>query len=67
VGAFWTDQSAPFQRSTRTPLSEEPAAVHVVGELHDTPFKCVETAPAGVGTVCNDQVLPFQRSATDSE
>src|ERR1700730_2292988 len=41
-----------------------PTAVQAVAVLHDTPFRKLLTAPAGLGVGWIFQLLPFQRSAS---
>jgi hypothetical protein len=59
----WTAHSVPFQRSAKNglPPPPVPTAVQAVVLVHDTPSK--NSSPPRVGTVCVDQLDPFQDSA----
>ncbi|MFL5859704.1 MAG: hypothetical protein ACJ780_02850 [Solirubrobacteraceae bacterium] len=74
-GVRWIDHLVPFQRSTSgnpvhgpeppeqpAPTSKPPTTVQAVADVHDTPLKELEVAPAGLGIPWLDQILPFQRS-----
>jgi hypothetical protein len=68
LGVVWIDHPAPFHRSPNVValwalLTEYPAAAQVVAEVHDTPLSWLDAAPAGLGVVWIDQLVPFQRSA----
>ena len=42
LGTFWTDQLVPSQASASVPVvlaAEDPTAMHVVSEVHDTPSR----------------------------
>ncbi len=59
-GLGWIDHAVPFQRSVSgiewvvSPL-EEPTAMHLADEMHETPNSLAPTAAAGLGTGCGDQ------------
>src|SRR6266581_3193258 len=67
-GVRWIRQVVPFHRSasvTGTPelFTKTPTAVQAEGEAHDTPFRKLPRAPAGLGVRWIRQVVPFHRSA----
>jgi hypothetical protein len=71
LAVFSMAQAAPFHVSERpcsTPaaLVEEPTATHAVVLAHFTPSRELADAPAGLGLVSIDQVLPFKRSTSVS-
>jgi len=70
LGVGWMRQVAPFHRSARVctiPAAEcrSPMAVQAEGEVQDTPFRKLCTAPAGLGVGRMVHFLPFHRSARD--
>src|SRR4051794_29091765 len=67
-GVVWTDHVVPFQRSASVLVlpalsAHSPTAVHRSAERHDTPLNRAMVAPAGDGTSCTAQVVPFHASA----
>src|ERR1700722_14739117 len=68
LGVFWIDHVVPFQRSASVtvvvPLEESPTAVQALADVHDTPYRKVNDAPAGLGVCWIDHLVPFQRSAS---
>jgi hypothetical protein len=76
LGVLWIAQLDPFQRSASIAESwfslasvkkYDPIAVHAVAVVHTTPVSGAPCAPAGLGVLWIDQVLPSQRSAKDAE
>jgi len=69
VGVDWMVQVVPSHRSVIVPtglpeLSKAtPAAMHVEGDVHATPFRPLPAAPAGLGVGVMRHVVPSQRSA----
>jgi hypothetical protein len=68
LGVVWTDQLVPFHRSVsevrEVPFCDDvadPAAVHALVEVHDTPSRTPPRTELGVGWI--DQLVPFQASA----
>jgi hypothetical protein len=68
LGVVWIDHLLPSQRSASVtvvvPLEEWPTAVQALADVHDTPDRTVFDAPAGLGVVWIDHLLPFQPSAS---
>ncbi|MDQ6878313.1 MAG: hypothetical protein M3082_11625 [Candidatus Dormibacteraeota bacterium] len=60
VGVGTTVQAAPFQASTRVPLSYDPAAVHELAETQDTPWRRLYMPGSALETI--NQLEPFQAS-----
>jgi hypothetical protein len=73
VGAGWMLHFDPFQPSVIVPtgLPEPsnpwPTAVHAKEDVHETPVRKPDCAPAGIGTGWVFQLVPFQRSARGPE
>jgi hypothetical protein len=73
VGVAWMLHVVPSQRSTTVPtglpeLSKAaPTAVQTEAEVHETPVKKLNDAPAGAGVGWMLQIVPFQRSARSPE
>jgi hypothetical protein len=68
LGVACTHHLLPFQCSASVnpaPLLSRycPTAVQLVGAAHETSYRELAAAPAGLGVSWIDQVLPFQRSA----
>jgi len=68
-GVLCTDQLLPLQRSARVTVvpalfTELPTPVHTVLEAQATLTSWLDLAPLGLGVLCTDQALPFQRSAS---
>src|SRR5437763_10315504 len=69
LGVDWTVQVfvLPFQRSAKVTEAPEirywPTAVQAVAEVHDTPNRRLDVAPAGTGTDWTTQMLPLKRAA----
>jgi hypothetical protein len=64
LGVDWMVHAVPFHRSASVPRLESPTAMHAVADVHDTPEKPLDCAPAGSGVDCTAQEVPFQRSAS---
>ncbi len=69
LGVVCIDQLDPFQLSASVPspmepMMELPTASHKVFEGHDAPLRLLRVAPAGLGEVWSDQLIPFQLSAS---
>jgi len=65
LGVAWIDQEVPFQRSANVVRLERvlpvlPTAVHAVGDVHETPVRKLEVAPAGLGVATIAHFVPFQ-------
>src|SRR6516162_284015 len=70
LGVAWMLQVTPSHRSARVctiPEAEccSPMAVQAVGEVQDTPFRKLCTAPPGLGVGRRVHLFPFHRSAKD--
>jgi hypothetical protein len=45
-------------------VSQDPAAVQAVADVHDTPARELPSEPLGLGVVSMARAVPFQRSAS---
>jgi hypothetical protein len=70
LGVLWIVQLVPSQISASVrwvlPTSYDPTAVHAVADVHDTPFRAMVVALAGVGVLWIVQLVPSQISASVS-
>ena len=70
AGVAWTAQALPFHRSASVAsepgMLYEPTAVHAAGAVHDTLSRTKSVPPAGLGTGCIRQAVPFHDSASGS-
>jgi hypothetical protein len=72
VGVGWMLQLLPFQRSVTVPavggewptVSKPPTAKQALGDVHDTPFRPLLVARAGLGVGVMRQAVPSQSSAS---
>ena len=72
VGVGWMLQLVPSQRSVTVPavggewptVSKPPTAKQAEGDVHDTPFRPLLVAPAGLGVGAMRQAVPSQSSAS---
>ncbi len=69
VGVGWMLQVVPSHRSVIVPVGlpelskAVPTAMHVEGDVHETPFRPLPAAPAGLGVGVMRHAVPSQRSA----
>jgi hypothetical protein len=68
VGLATIDQVVPFQRSMSTCgaelFADLPTAMQLDTVEHEMPARFAETAPAGIGMLTIDQLVPFHRSTS---
>jgi hypothetical protein len=70
LGVGWMLQPVPSQRSVSVPTelpelsNEVPTATHAEGDVHDTPFRSLPAAPAGLGVGTLRHAVPSHNWAT---